>query len=1214
MKGDTLTLTIPKQIKIDAPGEFGLRVSNGDLIGTGIISTNGDVVVTFTEFAETHSNVTGSFWFDLYFDESKIGLDDPTTIKFEVGGTTNPFEISIDFEQPAPLPTSIAKTGAYNAQTNEITWTLTANPENVVVRDAQVVDAISDGLEFVPGSVTLNGQLAPVSDYTYSGGTLTYNLPAVITTQQVITFKTTVNDSRLTTENSHGTTIVEKNTATMHHDGTFVISNEASVNVPINFISKTGNYNSTTKQIEWTIEVNQNGVSVSNAIVTDALPTGLTLDTTNITIDGVASSAFTYTHPNIAFNLGAISEKHTIKFYTNVEQEAFTSNTPKKYTNTARLTGDGVPGNATSGEEVEASTNIIRKQGVSYNKANGEITWRATVNENKISIQNPVITDFIKIGQEYVAGSATIDKGADVSKFAYTPAVDGDTTKTGTLTYIFGTTISDSYIIEFKTKVTDPTVFAGNANTTYKNEASITGDNITESKSVGSQNVVSEVVKKTGAGYDYTTRIISWKVVVNGNQMLLNNAVFTDNIPKGMKYIEGTAAIDNGADPTGFFYSPTSDESKSGTLTYTFPATINQTYTITFQTQVTDLSIFQTNGDKAIQNTSTLRHNIVPGGVVSTGTQNIRNTVISKTGAYTSGKKYIDWTININANSISLSDAAITDKLQEGLALDTASVKLFHQSIDSSGNLIVGGEIPLTAANVQYDLAERMFTFHLPSPDSGSYRLTFRTNVTDKTKSPFLNQAKFNGTGSLQQGDSQPIVVSWAGSGSTGAGEVGSIKVFKVDAENKTTKLQGAKFELIDKYGNVVDQATTGTDGFVLFDMLRFDVPYTVKEINAPTGYVISSTGHTFTIKGVDTTHDISYEYANERIYGGIRFSKLGAGGSPLAGAEFSLYDQGGNIVATAISIQSGEVLFEHIPYGDYSIRETNPPQGYFITNVVLTASIRENNVIVTAAPASVSNQVMQGNIQVKKTQENRVTPLKNAEFTLYLKNDTNFSTPIASAVTGEDGIALFHGISYGEYIVKETVAPAGFVLSNTLLTVNVSEDGKTYDLGVFTNKQKQWVNTPQIRGDIEILKINTEKEPLQGAKFALYDEGGNLVAEAASNIDGRVKFTDILYGNYTIMETQAPDMYVKSNQVIKADILSDGAVLQYTVINEKSDGNSDGDDKSSVTSTVPKSKENIPQTGDTTLAMVWLFAISCLSNIALLLLGKKINKKQENN
>jgi uncharacterized surface anchored protein len=51
------------------------------------------------------------------------------------------------------------------------------------------------------------------------------------------------------------------------------------------------------------------------------------------------------------------------------------------------------------------------------------------------------------------------------------------------------------------------------------------------------------------------------------------------------------------------------------------------------------------------------------------------------------------------------------------------------------------------------------------------------------------------------------------------------------------------------------------------------------------------------------------------------------------------------------------------------------------------------------------------------------------------------------------------------------------------------------------------------IRGGIEILKTNIKGEPLQGAKFALYDLADNLIAQAETGSDGKAKFSDIPYG-----------------------------------------------------------------------------------------------------
>lgn len=988
--GDTFTLTIPNQIKISVPVDFDIYddAPVPNIIGRGTLATDGTVVITFTNYAASFSNVTGKFWFDLKFDESKIGINDPSIITFNVGGTTPPVEIIVNFDQPEPLPTSIEKKGTYvyNEATGntEITWTMIVNKENVPVNNGQVVDVIGTELEFLPGTVNINGVTADVANYTYDSAlsTFTYNFPALINTQQTITFKTSVRDSAFTKANSHKTNITEKNTATLNHDNTFILSNEASVSIPVNFISKTGSYNPITEKIDWKIEANHNGVTIPNAMITDTLPTGLTFFPGSMLVDGVASTAYTVNGQVVEFNLGTISEKKTIQYSTTVEDAAFISNISKTYTNLARFTGIGAPGNATDGKGVGVPTNIIRKAGSAYDIVTGEITWTITINGNKVPIINPIITDEIKLGQEYVTGSASID-GAATGAFNYAAASSGDTIKTGTLTYSFGTTINSTYKITFKTKVTDPKVYAGNANISYSNTASITGGGITPSSSTGSQRIISQVVSKTGSGsgttYDYATRILTWRIVVNDNGMVLNNAILTDNIPAGMEYITGSATINGSAPVTGFAYTAATvgDALKSGTLTYTFASTINQRYVITFKTKITDLSIFNTNGDKTVRNSASLTHNLVPEGITSEGSRVIKNTLVSKKANYVPGKKYIDWTVSINENEIPIYNAVITDQLQEGLALDTTSVHLFQQHMQPNGTPTLGAEIPLTAFNVAYDVTTRLFTFNMPVAATGAYQLVFRTDVTDKTKSPFTNQVKFNGTGTDQIVGSGPTPVLWAGSGSSGGGEIGSLTVLKVDSVDSNQKLAGAKFNLFDKYGNKIQEATSDINGELKFDRLRFNVPYTVTEIVAPIGYKLSDENYIFTIDSAQgSLKDIQYQFKNTKKAGDIRFAKIGNDGKFLQGAEFALYNAENVIIKTATSGINGEVLFSQIPLGSYTVKETKAPTGYTLSTLTKTVEILVDgntyylgtftNVKIVVVPPTIEipdPQVPQGNV-----------------------------------------------------------------------------------------------------------------------------------------------------------------------------------------------------------------------------------------------------------
>ncbi|MEI6100436.1 MAG: SpaA isopeptide-forming pilin-related protein, partial [Eubacteriales bacterium] len=1014
-----------------------------------------------------------------------------------------------------------------------------ADPENVTISNAQVVDAIPAGQSFIDGSVTINGAAADTGNYTYDGGTatFTYTFPAEISAQQVITFKTKVADTEFT-GSTQGSTLHENNAATLNHDGISVVSNTATVNVPVNFISKTGTYSSADKKINWTITINQVKVSIPDAVVTDTLPSGLILDNTSVQIDGVSSSAFSYSDPTITFTIGAVAEVHTITFSTNVDPNYYLGNNNKTYTNTATLTGQTIPANTTSSKGVGVTSSVVNKQGSSYDRATGQITWRVIVDSNVVEIDNAVITDAILAGQAFIPGSVTINGSAATEGSDYT-----FNSGTSTLTYTFPSTITTLQTVTFKTQVTDPAVYAGNVNTTYHNTATLTGSNIPSSQSQGSQNVYSQVIAKAGNGYDYLTRQISWKITVDANQMALDNAVVSDNIPIGQQYVAESESIDGGADSAGFSYTDAAgDPSKSGTLTYTFSGPISKTYTITFKTTVSDLSVFDTNGDKTFQNAATITDDLVPGGVTATGSQIVRNTVIGKSASYTAGNQFIDWSVTINTNSVSLLTSEITDQLQDGLAMDTSSIHLFHQTVDAGGNTTKGAEIALSAQNVQYDLATRTLHFTIPNPVAGSYLLTFRTDVTDKTKSPFTNMASFSGTGTTQTGTSQSIAVAWAGSGSSGTGEVGSMDVIKVDSQDNSKKLSGAVFDLIDKYGNIVQEQTTDSNGSALFSRLRFDVDYTIQEISPPTGYLLTGDPYTFKINGSDVNKDISYTYTDDQIFGSIRFTKTD-GTNPLAGAVFTLYDAGNNAVTTATSGPNGIVQFQSVPYGSYTIKETTPPTGYFGSTAVLTASIVQNGLVVIPIQATVTNTPYLGNIRLTKVSSNSGLPLSGATFTLYRQSDTGFANPLGTAVSDASGIAEFENIPYGDYTIKETTPPTGYFASTEVITASITQDGQT----VLSNPAT--VSDPPFIGNIQVTKLSSyDYKPLSNCTFSLYSSTDKTfstpLTTAVSGANGIAEFVNIPYGNYTVRETNPPPGYFISNAVLNASVTKDGQIV----------------------------------------------------------------------
>jgi len=84
-----------------------------------------------------------------------------------------------------------------------------------------------------------------------------------------------------------------------------------------------------------------------------------------------------------------------------------------------------------------------------------------------------------------------------------------------------------------------------------------------------------------------------------------------------------------------------------------------------------------------------------------------------------------------------------------------------------------------------------------------------------------------------------------------------------------------------------------------------------------------------------------SIVFTNAMKTGSFRFTKVNTANEPLAGAEFTLTSD--NFTATEESDAQGVVAFTNIPYGTYTLRETNAPEGYEINDALWTVTVAYN-------------------------------------------------------------------------------------------------------------------------------------------------------------------------------------------------------------------------------------------------------------------------------
>lgn len=173
-------------------------------------------------------------------------------------------------------------------------------------------------------------------------------------------------------------------------------------------------------------------------------------------------------------------------------------------------------------------------------------------------------------------------------------------------------------------------------------------------------------------------------------------------------------------------------------------------------------------------------------------------------------------------------------------------------------------------------------------------------------------------------------------------------------------------------------------------------------------------------------------------------------------------------------------------------------------------------------AALEVTNKLKTTLITLKKVQSDGVTPLANAKFGVYLKEQPQ--TLIQDMTSTSDGSVGLPALPIGSYILKELSAPSGYTtMTDLTFTISQNAQGDLAVQGLPT--ENKLVN--QLKDfQFSLTKTSTTGTKLSGAVFELA-KNGTVLETVTSASDGTVTFTQGLNpGQYTLKETQTPIGY----------------------------------------------------------------------------------------
>ena len=405
----------------------------------------------------------------------------------------------------------------------------------------------------------------------------------------------------------------------------------------------------------------------------------------------------------------------------------------------------------------------------------------------------------------------------------------------------------------------------------------------------------------------------------------------------------------------------------------------------------------------------------------------------------------------------------------------------------------------------------------------------------------------------------------------------GKLELSKLNKEGDL--ISGAVFKVTgpDNYNKEV----VVTNGKITLDKLKKGT-YTIKEISAPYGYLLDTKTYNVEVKVNQTA---TQAIVNTEPTGTFTLVKKNADKSAnLQGAEYRIWNS--SYDKTFTTNENGEIKVEGLKLGKYNYQETKAPEGYLIDDTVYSFELKykDQNTAVVFASAERTDEEPTGTITIiKKDAKTGTTTqgdavFEGAVYKVYAKEDIynkaktkkfySSGDLVATRTMNEKGTTEdITNLPLGKYVVKEEVAPKGYMLDTKEYDVTLSykdqyeeiitntttslEKVKEMGLHIFKSgiKENSGV-TPGLAGAEFTIKLNSAVEEAYKQGYT-YEEVWNGIDEDGNKVEVNSKrvaeaqviaptieviVTDengdaytqnkLPYGKYIVKETKTPADY----------------------------------------------------------------------------------------
>ena len=400
----------------------------------------------------------------------------------------------------------------------------------------------------------------------------------------------------------------------------------------------------------------------------------------------------------------------------------------------------------------------------------------------------------------------------------------------------------------------------------------------------------------------------------------------------------------------------------------------------------------------------------------------------------------------------------------------------------------------------------------------------------------------------------------------------GKVQLRKIDPDSGK-QVAGATYAIYNDKGQELERLVTKATGYVESGYLRFG-EYTVREVIAPSGYILNKTSYPVTIATNEQKITVTGE--DERQTGRLEITKedsvtgsAAQGEATLKGAVYELRAKENildpadgsvkyakdAVVATLTTDANAKASVSDLYLGKYILQEKTPSTGYTLdtTKYDISLDYAGQSVEIVTKKQTVKERVKAQAFSIVKISDNgsgEADKLAGVEFTVKAQKDIDKygsweKAPVAKnakgqtaavLVTDKNGYAVSDELPYGVYVVRETKVPDDhYAVAD--FKVTITEDSRDPQPWRIFNDEK-------FRAVVKAVKVDQETGKtvaLAGTTFKIKNMKTNeyvgywewnptpeYITEWTTDESGTVMTgKELDPGHYALEEITAPNGYV---------------------------------------------------------------------------------------